>query len=433
MPFHWASDMNPSFALARKLVARGHAVHYLGIADIEERVVAEGFDFTPVFDAAFPRGSLAAQAARAAAGRPDGADAFRARVRATCDALRGGELIRKTRTARADCLVVSSGTPWVGIAAPATDLPVLNFASTLISMEDPLVPPFKHFLVPDGSLRFRIRTKLAWKRLFLAQRLFGRAWDVSNELRSLARSLRFPLERIDFRVQTWPRLLLPELVFCPREFDFPRERPPVGAAFVEPSIDLRRHGTAFPWHEIAEEKPLVYCSLGTIAVSWPERVRPFLQTFLDALSLDPSHQGVVAIGSALQKEDLRCPPNAVVVSEAPQIDVLRRAALFVTHGGFNSVKEAIHFGVPMLVAPLFYDQPGNAARVVHHGLGARANFRRITAPELRALIDRTLSDGRCRACVERMSATFVEAEKRAPSIEVIEEVMAGRRATPLPC
>jgi hypothetical protein len=261
----------------------------------------------------------------------------------------------------------------VGIAAPATDLPVLNFASTLISMEDPLVPPFKLFLVPDGSLRFRIRTKLAWKRLFLARRLFGRAWDVSNELRSLARSCASrssgstsacrPGRACSFQSSCSARAssISPRAAARRRRLRRALDRP-------APS----RHGLPVAGDRGGET--LVYCSLGTIAGSWPERVRPFLQTFLDALSLDPSRQGVVAIGSALRKEDLRCPPNAVVVSEAPQIDVLRRAALFVTHGGFNSVKEAIHFGVPMLVAPLFYDQPGNAARVVHHGLGARANF-----------------------------------------------------------
>src|SRR5262249_44052551 len=104
LPFHWASDMNPSFAFARKLVARGHEVHYLGIADVEARVHAEGFDFTPLFDEAFPQGALAAQEARAAAGRPDGADAFRARVRATCAALRDGELEqRRAPRARTAC------------------------------------------------------------------------------------------------------------------------------------------------------------------------------------------------------------------------------------------------------------------------------------------------------------------------------------------
>src|ERR1041385_7724355 len=49
MPFHWASDLNPTFALARKLRDRGHRVHFLCIPDTEARVRAQGFEFTPVF------------------------------------------------------------------------------------------------------------------------------------------------------------------------------------------------------------------------------------------------------------------------------------------------------------------------------------------------------------------------------------------------
>ena len=48
MPFHWASDLNPTFALARKLRDHGHRVHFLCIPDTEARIRAQGFEFTPV-------------------------------------------------------------------------------------------------------------------------------------------------------------------------------------------------------------------------------------------------------------------------------------------------------------------------------------------------------------------------------------------------
>jgi hypothetical protein len=55
MPFYWASDLNPTFALAGKLRNRGHSVHYLCIPDTAERIRSQGFDFTPVFSRAFPK------------------------------------------------------------------------------------------------------------------------------------------------------------------------------------------------------------------------------------------------------------------------------------------------------------------------------------------------------------------------------------------
>ena len=55
MPFQWASDLNPTFALARKLRNRGHHKYYFGIPDIAERIRSQGFDFTPVFSRLFPK------------------------------------------------------------------------------------------------------------------------------------------------------------------------------------------------------------------------------------------------------------------------------------------------------------------------------------------------------------------------------------------
>ena len=73
MPFHWASDLNPTFALARKLRNRDHRVHYLCIPDTAERIRSQGFDFTPVFSRAFPEGIQP----------PDGDDKFNESVRLT--------------------------------------------------------------------------------------------------------------------------------------------------------------------------------------------------------------------------------------------------------------------------------------------------------------------------------------------------------------
>ena len=79
MPFHWASDLNPTFALARKLRNRGHHLYYFGIPDIAERIRSQGFDFTPVFSRAFPEGTLAKQYESEAQGKRYGITEFRDR------------------------------------------------------------------------------------------------------------------------------------------------------------------------------------------------------------------------------------------------------------------------------------------------------------------------------------------------------------------
>lgn len=98
MPFHWASDMNPSFVLARKLRDRGHRVHYLGIPDIADRIRSQGFDLTPVFSRAFPEGALAKQYESEAQGKLYDVAEFMDRFRGTCEQLRGRIRSRHTPT-----------------------------------------------------------------------------------------------------------------------------------------------------------------------------------------------------------------------------------------------------------------------------------------------------------------------------------------------
>jgi MGT family glycosyltransferase len=425
MPFHWAADMNASFALARKLQGRGHRIFYLTIPDTEDRIRAQGFEWIPVFTQVFPKGELEKQSASEIQGKAYGAAEFKARLRGMCELLRKDEISRATRAINPDLLLVSSGMPWVGIGASKNGIPVIQFSSNLISVEDWSVPPFRTNLVPDDSLLSSMRITLAWKKLFLRRRFRNRAWDISGELKALAHDCGFPRDKIDFSVETWPRLLLPELVFCPKELDFPRRKIPEGAFFVEASIDLQRKDDSFPWSRLDERRSIVFCALGSLLTTKaaPQASR-FFQMFLDAIRDRPALQAVVAIGSYLKPEEFDCPANALLVNHAPQIELLKRCAVMVGHGGFSSVKECIFMGVPMLLVPLSYDEPGNAARVVYHKIGLRLQLEEVSAGTLGSCIDTLLEDTAYRDNARRMSQKFVEIEERSPACQVIEKTLA---------
>jgi MGT family glycosyltransferase len=427
MPFHWAADMNATFALARKLQRRGHRVYYATIPDTEERIRAQGFEWVPAFSEVFPKGELARQDAAEAKGQAYGVEQLRNRVRGMCDLLRKGEINRATREIKPDLLAVSSGMPWLGIAAPSSGLPVIQFSSTLISMEDSSVPPFHSSLIPSNSLGSRLKIAYAWKKLLLPRRLWKKGFDISGELKQLARDCGFPLNKIDFAVETWPRILLPELVFCPPEFDFPRRKMPACAFFVEASIDLERKDTTFPWARLQKGKPIVLCALGSlITVRAASQAARFFQMLLDAMSQRPSIQAVVAIGRALKPESFNCPENVLLVPYVPQVELLKQCAVMVGHGGFSSVKETIFMGVPTLLIPLYYDEPGNAARVVYHGLGLQLDSEQVSPATLGGAIDRLLNEGSFLANARRMSQKFVEMEQRSPACEIIEKMLAGQ-------
>ena len=427
MPFHWAASMNATFALARRLRRRGHRVIYLGIPDSEERVRSQGFELLPVFERAFPRGTLEEQYASEASGQSLGLPGFRDRVLAVCELMAQGEIERALGPLRPDLFVVASVTPWVGIGAWKTGVPVATFSSSLISVWDPAVPPFQTALIPGRGALSRLRVRLAWRRFFVLQRLFASLrLRIFDDVREFARRCGYPLEAIDFRVETWPALRLPNLVFCPPEFDFPRQRPPAGAAFVEPSVDTERRDGEIPWERLRDDRPLVYCALGSVApFKYTRPALPVFQAFLDALAERPQWQGVMAVGRYLDAGALRCPPNVLVLPEVPQLEVLERASLMVSHGGFSSVKECVFQGAPMVLLPLFYDHPGNAARVVHHGLGVMGSFAGASAPRLGQWMDAVMNDPRYKERVQRMSRVFRDWEARAPGVELVERMASS--------
>jgi zeaxanthin glucosyltransferase len=429
MPFHFASDLNPTFALASKLRNRGHQVHYLCIPDTEPRIRSQGFDFTPIFSRAFPESTLAKQSESEAQGKRYGLAEFRDRFQATCELLREGELDRATRHLQPDLFLTSSGTPWIGIAACQTGIPVIAFSSTLISVEDSAVPPFKTDLIPEHTLLSRLRTWFEWRKMFLYRRLYSGDWDISADLKKLARHFSYPVSKIDFRVETWPRLLLPELVFFPEQLDFPRPRKPEGAFFIEASVDIERRDGDFPWDRVDEDKPLVYCTLGSLLpFKFPARASWFFQVFMDAMAQRPALQGVVTVGNYLKPEEFNCPDNVFIASMAPQVEVLKRASLMISHAGVTGVKESAFMGVPMLLMPVYYDEFGNAARVVYHGLGARLRLKEVSALELGRLIDRVLGDSSYSARAKIMSEKLSNLEQRSPGVAIIEDMLRHKDA-----
>jgi UDP:flavonoid glycosyltransferase YjiC (YdhE family) len=72
--------------------------------------------------------------------------------------------------------------------------------------------------------------------------------------------------------------------------------------------------------------------------------------------------------------------NVLVLSFAPQVFILKKADLFMTHGGRNSIFEGIYTETPMLIFPLnkSWDQNGNAARAVYHKVGIKSNIDDMT-------------------------------------------------------
>ena len=164
-------------------------------------------------------------------------------------------------------------------------------------------------------------------------------------------------------------------------------------------IDYARSRSLAPtWHRLdscvrqvdeAFEPPrgdgaLVYVSLGSLGSADVD-----LMNRLVAALAETPHRYVVSKGP--QHELIELAPNMTGAEFLPQPAILAEADLVITHGGNNTVTESIHFGKPMIVLPLFWDQYDNAQRVAECGFGVRLPTYEFEDEQLHEAIDRLLA------------------------------------------
>ncbi len=404
-----SGHLNPTFKLSKLLAARGYQVRYLAIADVQASIEAQGFAVDPLFPDLFPPGSLAADAKL---GTLPKRRAITARYRALLERLRVEAPVAPARWP--SLWVVDVTQVQIAFWARRAGVRLLYVNTSLPQTRDPGVPPLRSGSPYRGSLLGRAAPALAWQRFTVKRRLSAQAADLGGmcppyELaRRAAPSFGVSARELDTETLYMPQLRgVPEIVLCPQAFDFPRPARP-DRHYVE-SIDLTRSEPEFAWGGLSPDKPLVYCALGSQRYRAGD-VPAFFRRLISVFRGHPEWQLLLAVGQHCAADELEPLRNVAVLERAPQLAVLRRARLMITHAGLGSVKECIMNAVPMLGVPLDVDQPGNVARIVHHGLGLSADVRESSERALSLLIARLLDEPSFRENARAMQARFVRDE-----------------------
>jgi MGT family glycosyltransferase len=205
------------------------------------------------------------------------------------------------------------------------------------------------------------------------------------------------------------------LLATSKAFDFAPE--PLPAPFAHVGPYLADPVWAEPFAPPPGDAPLVVVSFSSLY----QAQEPVLRAIVAALGRLPV-RGVVTTGPTLDPTEFDAPANVAVIRSAPHGDLLKGAALFVTHAGHGSTLRPLMAGVPLLCLPMGRDQHDNAARVSHRGAG-------LTLPPnaspdaIAAAARRLLDEPAFRAAAEGLGAA-IRADEAARDAAAALEALA---------
>ena len=195
------------------------------------------------------------------------------------------------------------------------------------------------------------------------------------------------------------------------------DRRPLGSSWHR--LDSSVRTTDEPWtvpEQLRSNDPtskLVYLSLGSLGSADVDLMRRLV-----AVLGKTQHRFIVSKGPLADEYEL--PSNMWGAAQVPQTNVLPHVDLVITHGGNNTTVEAFHFGKPMILLPLFWDQYDNAQRVHELGYGVRLATYSFADDELTGAIDRLLNDAALHARMAANAAVIRGRNGTAKAASLIE-------------
>ncbi|MDH2430076.1 glycosyltransferase [Sphaerisporangium sp. TRM90804] len=167
---------------------------------------------------------------------------------------------------------------------------------------------------------------------------------------------------------------------------------------------------------------LVYFSLGSLGSADVE----LMQRVVDVLATTP-HRYIVSKGPL--HEEIKLADNMWGAEFVPQTKIIPLVDAVITHGGNNTTTEALHFGKPMILLPLFWDQYDNAQRVHELGYGVRLSTYAFADEELVQALDKVLGDHELRARLAEAGEEIRRRDGLRKAADLIEGLVPGADAS----
>lgn len=402
--------LNTMTTLGYELKQRGHRVTVLAIADAQPKVLAAGLEFQAIGLSDFPPGST--KKLYTELGNLSGFKALQYTIEwITNTAAKyfqdAPEIIEKTGI---EALLIDQVSSEGGTVAEYLQLPFISIASALILNREPSISPFNTLSNYDISWRGILRNKIRYLVLDLA-------------VQNITKTINAQRQQWNLPLHTHPNQRYSQLAQIsqqPAEFEFPRRELPSCFHFTGSfSNPASRESIAFPYEQLTGQ-PLIYASLGTL-----QNQLLWIFEMIAQACADMDAQLAIALGGGTDPHSLpELPGNPIVVGYAPQLELLQRATLTITHAGLNTVLESLSNGVPMVAIPITNDQPGVAARIAWTGTGEVVPLKKVTVKKLQQAIKQVLTDDVYRQNALKLQAAMQQSGGTSKAADIIEQVIS---------
>jgi UDP:flavonoid glycosyltransferase YjiC (YdhE family) len=205
------------------------------------------------------------------------------------------------------------------------------------------------------------------------------------------------------------------LAFTSREL-VGAEEFPAHYVFTGPALGHRPERADFPWTWLADGQQRVLVSLGTLNGAAGQR---FFGEVVEAVA-----EMKVQVVMVAPPDAVHAPANVLVAERVPQLALMNHVDAVISHGGHNTVCEALAHGLPLVVTPIRDDQPIIAQQVVAAGAGVRLKYTRVRAGEIRAALDSVLHTPDYAANARRVQESFRAAGGASAAADHLEAVAA---------
>lgn len=373
----FSGHLNPMAALGRELRSRGHRVTFLQIPDLEQNVLSEGLNFYPIGQSTYRPGELAEILAQL--GQLSGIEALRYSVKfcQRITAMICQYAPAAIEAAGIEALLVDQMEPAGEAVAELLNMPFICVCNAQAIHRSADVPPFFTPWSYDNSWWARLRNQATY---YILDRSSQPILQVLNEYRQ---KWKLPVNRRLYA----SRSRLAQISQQSAAFDFPSANLPKHFHYTGPLRNTSPRRVPFPFEQLTGQ-PLIYASLGSMQNTKLE-IFECIAAACERLDV----QLVIPLGSKINPEAVqRLPGSPLVVEYAPQVEVIAKASLTITHGGLNTVLDSLSHGVPLIAIPITYEQPGNAARIKWTGTGEVIPLSSLSIPRLRATIGRVLTE-----------------------------------------